>query len=240
MEKNLFSREEFASKTAVAEVILDEWTKAKLLKPAGFTEEGVPLYAASDLGRAAHIQKLIELGYGLEEIQKIVKKFGLPRDQREAKQKTSAGKFLTVGELAERAGISPRTVKHWEDVGIIEPDMRSGGGFRLYSDVYVYLCKLIRDLQLFGYTLEEIKVISGYFRDFLAIQKDSQGFPPDETARRLDEMLAAIDALYEKTRLLKDGISRWEDLVKKKKKDILGLKDKNRKRRVKPEGGGHA
>ena len=41
--------------------------------------------------------------------------------------------YLTVGNLADKIGVSPRTIKHWEDKGIIEPDMRSDGGFRLYS-----------------------------------------------------------------------------------------------------------
>jgi len=66
-------------------------------------------------------------------------------------------KHLTIGGLAKRVGVSARNIKHWEDKGIIEPDMRSEGGFRLYSQVFVYLCDLIKDLQLFGYKTGEKK-----------------------------------------------------------------------------------
>ncbi len=119
-----------------------------------------PFSHAAGLDRVAHIKRLADLGYGTEEILKIIKKVGLPRDGRGRKQAAQKDRFLTVGNLAERSGVSPRTIKHWEDKGIIEPDMRTEGGFRLYSESYVFLCQLIRDLQLFGYTLEEIKAVS--------------------------------------------------------------------------------
>ena len=148
--------------------------------------------------------------------------------------------YLTVGDLAERVGLSPRTIKHWEDKGIIEPDMRSEGGFRLYSGVYVYLCELIRDLQLFGYTLEEIKAISDDVRALMAIQDDIDALPKAEVDAKLGAMLRAVQALFDKMDMLKGGIDRWEDLLKKKKKDIHALKAKNQKRGKAAIGDDHA
>ncbi|MCK7489606.1 MAG: MerR family DNA-binding transcriptional regulator [Anaerotruncus sp.] len=49
---------------------------------------------------------------------------GTDSGRRRRRRRTS---FLTVGNLAERSGVSPRTIKHWEDKGIIEPDMRTRG-----------------------------------------------------------------------------------------------------------------
>jgi DNA-binding transcriptional MerR regulator len=171
------------------------------------------------------------LGYGPDEIRIIIKKVGLPKIVEKREKPAPSEKFLTVGNLAERVGLSPRTIKHWEDKGIIEPDMRSEGGFRLYSGVYVYLCELIRDLQLFGYALEEIKVISDYFRDILAFQNDLEAFPKNDVSQKLEAMLKEIRILFDKMDLLEKGIRRWEDLLKKKKKEILNLKNKNQKRK---------
>ena len=230
MEKTVFIQNEFLQKAGVSRETLREWIKWKLVRPAGFTEEQVPLFSEESLARTAHIQKLVELGYGLDEIQKILKKVGLPQLKTGKKAASAKERFLTVGDLAERSGVSPRTIKHWEDKGIIEPDMRTEGGFRLYSEAYVYLCQLIRDLQLFGYTLEEIKVISDDFRDFLAIQDGMDSFPKADVRTKLEAMLKEIQTLHEKMKLLKEGIARWEDLLKKKKKDVLGLSSKNQKR----------
>jgi DNA-binding transcriptional MerR regulator len=240
MDQPLFTLEELTAKVRVHESEIAAWTEAKLLKPAGFTDENATFYTAVDVDRALHIQKLRDLGYGLDDIQKILKKVGLPKTAEAFKKDKSAGKFLTVGQLAERTGLSPRTIKHWEDIGIIEPEMRSEGGFRLYGDIYVYLCQLIRDLQLFGYTLEEIKAVSGYFRDFLTLQKDLSAAPREEAARKLEAMLGAVEEMTAKMNLLKSGTARWEDLLKKKKKEIVALRTKNEKRATPAKGQAHA
>ncbi len=230
MNKKIFTRDEFIAKFELREAALQEWERAKLLKPVGFTDDKVPLYSEEMMARISHIQKLTDLGYGTEEIQKILKKVGLPKTVEKKRKPKDSDDYLTIGNLAERVGLSPRTIKHWEDKGIIEPDMRSEGGFRLYSGVYIYLCELIRDLQLFGYTLEDIKKASDYFRYFLTIQENLDAFPKAEVSSRLDDMLAEIKVLFDKMNLLEKGIRRWEDLMKKKKKEILELKHKNQKR----------
>jgi len=230
MNKNIFTRDEFMTKFKLTEASLREWEKDKLLKPAGFTDEKTPLYSKEMGEKVTAIQKLADLGYGTAEILKILKKIGLPKTAEEKRQSKSPERYLTVGDLAELVRLSPRTIKHWEDKGIIEPDMRSEGGFRLYSGGYVYLCELVRDLQLFGYTLEEIKEISDYFRYFLAIQENPEAFPKAEVSSELDAMLTEIKVLFDKMGLLQKGIKRWEDLMKKKRKEILDLKNKNQKR----------
>lgn len=236
MQKNVFTREEFLARFNISEETLTDWERLKLLKPVGYADDKVPCYAEDLGGKIQHIQRLSELGYGPEEIQKIIKKVGLPKSPKEKEKTEELGEFLTVGNLAERAGLSPRTIKYWEDKGIIEPDMRSEGGFRLYSGVYVTACELIRDLQLFGYSLEEIKEISDYVRDFFALRENKDAFSKTETARRLEGMLEKVEALFEKMNLLREGIKRWEDLLKKTKKQISELKNNNEKKGDKSKG----
>jgi DNA-binding transcriptional MerR regulator len=230
MNKDILPLDELALKAGLPAERLAEWSKAKLLKPDGFADDKTPLFAPAGLERVALIQRLADLGYGTEEITKIVKKVGLPREERGRKKDAEKAKFLTVGNLAERSGVSPRTIKHWEDKGIIEPDMRTEGGFRLYSESYVVLCQLIRDLQLFGYTLEEIKAVSDDVRTLLGIETDPEAFPAPEVERRLAALNEAIEALFAKMKLLEEGIDRWQDLLKKKRKDIAALRARNKKR----------
>ncbi len=231
MNNDVFTLTDLALKAGASTDELEAWTKARLVRPAGYADDKSPLYAVEALDRITHIRKLEGLGYGREEIQKIVRKVGLPAGAGEkGRKKPKKAPYLTVGSLAERSGVSPRTIKHWEDKGVIEPDMRTEGGFRLYSDSYVFLCQLIRDLQLFGYTLEEIKDVSDEVRDFVSIEGDLARFPKADVGERLEGMLGRIQALRDRMRLLGEGIDRWQDLLKKKRKDILSLKERNRKR----------
>ncbi|MEN6311257.1 MAG: MerR family transcriptional regulator [Acidobacteriota bacterium] len=240
MNQDILTSQDLARRAGVAEDVLDGWIKAKLLRPAGFADDQTPLFPVGALERVGQVRKLAELGYSLENIQKIIKKVGLPQDGDGRKEVLEKDRLLTVGNLAEQSGVSPRTIKHWEDKGIIEPDMRTEGGFRLYSGSYVLICQLIRDLQLFGYTLEEIKVVSDDVRTLLAIQDDIGAFSKAEVDAKLDGLLQAIQALFDKMDMLKKGVERWEDLLKKRKKDIHGLKSKNEKRGKAAKGGDNA
>jgi len=230
MKKMIYSQADLIQHTGILEKNLDAWVRLKLLKPDGTTADAVPFFTSLSLEKAIHIQRLVELGYATEDIQKIIRKVGLPSHKSNAKRQPKAREFLTVGDLAERVGVSSRAIKHWEEKGIIEPEMRSEGGFRLYADVYVYFCELIRDLQLFSYSLEEIKAISDLFRDFLSIKDDLDARSKEATEAKLEEMLTRIQAFYQKMGQLKKGLERWDELLKKKKKEIIALRARNRKR----------
>jgi len=233
MNKSMFLREELLEQAGISEKELRDWEQRKLLKPVGRTKDQLRLYSLESLDRILHIQKLQALGYQPEHVQKIIKKVGIPRIGEHEEPNEALHRFLTVGDLAGRVGISPRAIKHWEDKGIIEPEMRSDGGFRLYSEGYVYLCELIKDLQLFGYSLEEIKVISDLFRDFLALSQSLSAFSPAEGAGRLESMTEHIKRFEDKMALFKSGMERWETLLKKKKREISSLKSQIKKRRLK-------
>jgi len=121
MSKNAFTLQEIRSRAGVSEETLELWLKQKWIKPAGFSDDLTPLFSEEAAARLENIVKLRELGYGADEIQKIIKKIGLPKSRTERAGDRDLDKHLTVGALAEQAGVSPRTIKHWEDKGIIEP-----------------------------------------------------------------------------------------------------------------------
>lgn len=230
MDRKMMLESEFLEMTGIREPELKEWQNSKLIKPDGITSENIPFFTKDTIDRALKIKNLVDIGYGFKDIQRIVKKVGLPGKEEQVKKSDKVNKYLTVGILAERVGVSSRTIKYWEDKGIIEPDMRSEGGFRLYSEVYIYLCKLIKDLQLFEYSLEEIKEISYLFRDYLALDEGLERYPVEQNDKKLNVMLKKIRELNQKMDLFKKGIERWEELLNKKKKEIISLKQRNKKR----------
>ena len=229
-ERTVFTAGELAERAGIEQEALDRWVDAGLVQPDGRGSTGVPFFSESVIERIGHIRRFLEMGYREEEIAKILRKVGLPEEGRRRGGRSETENLLTVGALAESVGVSPRTIKHWEDKGIIEADARSEGGFRLYQEHYVYLCHLIQDLQLFGYSLDEIKQISDYFRDFMVLRDDLTQYSADEAERKLGEMLAEIDNLFQTTAQLRSGIERWEKLLNKHKKLIADLRRKNGKR----------
>lgn len=62
-----------------------------------------------------------------------------------------------VGEIADRLGVSPRTIKYYEELGLIQPETRSQGGFRLYGKEEVQQLERILRLKSIGYSLAAIR-----------------------------------------------------------------------------------
>ena len=66
--------------------------------------------------------------------------------------------LLQIGEVADRTGVTQRTLRFYEERGLLKPPTRMEGGFRLYSENDVSRVEQIRQLQnLLGLTLAEIK-----------------------------------------------------------------------------------
>lgn len=66
--------------------------------------------------------------------------------------------YLQIGEVAERTGVTQRTLRFYEEKGLLKPPSRLEGGFRLYSEDDVLRVEQIRRLQtLLGFTLADIK-----------------------------------------------------------------------------------
>ena len=67
---------------------------------------------------------------------------------------TSGGAFLQIGEAADRAQLTQRTLRYYEEKGLLHSPTRMDGGFRLYSDEDMERIDRIRQLkELLGFSL---------------------------------------------------------------------------------------
>lgn len=73
-------------------------------------------------------------------------------------QETPVPPYLQIGEAAERAQLTQRTLRYYEEKGLLSPPTRMDGGFRLYSPEDMERIGRIRQLKdLLGFSLAEIK-----------------------------------------------------------------------------------
>ncbi|MGA9872680.1 MAG: MerR family transcriptional regulator [Rhodococcus sp. (in: high G+C Gram-positive bacteria)] len=64
---------------------------------------------------------------------------------------------MQIGEVAQRTELSIRTLRHYDEVGLVTPSARSAGGFRLYTDADVERLLVIRRMKPLEFTLAEMK-----------------------------------------------------------------------------------
>ncbi|RNE48823.1 MerR family transcriptional regulator [Corynebacterium alimapuense] len=113
---------------------------------------------------------------------------------------------MKIGEVAELTGLSIRTLRHYDDLGVISPSGHTPGGFRLYGEADLERILLIRRMKPLGFTLEEIRDFLGHVDELEAGQlhagKVVDNYREDARARldslRLkvsyaEEFLALID-----------------------------------------------
>jgi MerR family transcriptional regulator, copper efflux regulator len=71
---------------------------------------------------------------------------------------------MRIGELAERAGISAKAIRYYEQIGIMTPPERSASGYRAFDEAAPGRLGFVRAAQALGLTLGEIRQIIA-FRD---------------------------------------------------------------------------
>lgn len=87
-----------------------------------------------------------------------------------------------IGEAAAQSGLSLRTIRFYEEVGLVPPSGRTAGGFRLYTDADIERLQLVKDLKPLDFSLEEMGEVLA-----LLDQLDEQGSDgPAELRDRLD------------------------------------------------------
>lgn len=69
----------------------------------------------------------------------------------------SSQDHLQIGEVAGRTELSIKTIRHYDEVGLVVPSARSAGGFRLYTADDVDRLLAIRRMKPLGFTLDEMR-----------------------------------------------------------------------------------
>jgi MerR family copper efflux transcriptional regulator len=70
---------------------------------------------------------------------------------------------MRIGELAQKAGVTPRTIRYYENLGLLSPSEREGKGFRYYTEAELTRLRKIDALQSLGLSLDEISSIIDLF-----------------------------------------------------------------------------
>ncbi len=115
---------------------------------------------------------------------------------------------LRIGEVAKSTGLTTRTLRYWEQLGLLSPSSHRESGERLYNASAIERVGRIRELQdLLGFSLAEVKVVLDAEDDLERIRSDYRANKTDPRRRRdlLVELIAANDTLLER---LDDTVGR--------------------------------
>ena len=118
-------------------------------------------------------------------------------------------RLLKIGQVTAQSGVPIRTIRYYEDLGLLRSSGRSEGGFRLFSQEVLARLAFIKRAQSLGLSLEEIGEI---------LQVYDRGTPPcDELKEKLEDKLLEIDRQVEQLLALRtelQGLLKgWKSLT---------------------------
>ncbi|MFD0211907.1 MerR family transcriptional regulator [Streptomyces hirsutus] len=119
---------------------------------------------------------------------------------------------MQIGEVAARTELSLRTIRHYEEAGLVVPSARSQGGFRLYTEGDVARLMVIRRMKPLGFTLDRM-------RELLAATDRLDGHagtgPPEGEEREelLESLRGFEEAARRRTADLRTQLARAEEFA---------------------------
>lgn len=75
----------------------------------------------------------------------------------------SSDEYLQISDLAEKLGITTRTIRLYEQMGLVEPPKRTEGGIRVYEKADVTRFKFVLKLKDLGLSLNEMKELADIY-----------------------------------------------------------------------------
>lgn len=80
-------------------------------------------------------------------------------DQEDSATEDHPRELMQIGAIAHLVGLSLRTVRYYEEAGLVLPAGRTPGGFRLYDNDAVERLRLIMKMKPLGFTLDEMRLL---------------------------------------------------------------------------------
>ncbi len=115
---------------------------------------------------------------------------------------------LTIGEIGERTGLSARTLRYYEELGLLPGVRRRSGGRRVYGDDEVERLRFIQRLKALGLSLAEIKELNAVYGI-----RGSTGAMLGRLEELLGRRLGELDARIGELQTLRGEIERYRENV---------------------------
>ncbi len=122
---------------------------------------------------------------------------------------TTVGHYR-IGELAQRVGLTERTIRYYEELGLLESVKRLDGGTRVYTDDDVRRLRFIRKLKTLGLSLQEMLELEGLY----GRHRSNRSVLPrllellDAHLAKITERIGELEGLRDEIRSYREHVSR--------------------------------
>jgi MerR family transcriptional regulator, copper efflux regulator len=101
---------------------------------------------------------------------------------------------LTIGDAATRSGVPAKTIRYYEQIGLIRPAERGANQYRSYSDTDVAMLRFVGRARRLGFSVLELKQLVALYRDRGRASADVKAIAVQHIAR-IDRKLAELQTV---------------------------------------------
>jgi DNA-binding transcriptional MerR regulator len=141
---------------------------------------------------------------------------------------TTEERLLRIGEVAEQVGVTTRTIRYYEELGLLGGGARTKGAHRYYTDADVTrLRELIRLRDLLGLSLDELVTLAEAEEARAALRDQWHGNPTDRQRRAILDR--AIELAQQQLDLVNARRAKLADFAAELEAKVANLRDRRRR-----------
>ena len=106
---------------------------------------------------------------------------------------------MNIGDAAAASGLPPKTIRYYEEIGLVPPPARRDSGYRDYGDREVHVLRFLARARGLGFSVEECRQLLALYRD--------RGRASADVKRLTEERLAAIDEKIAQLQALRGALA---------------------------------
>lgn len=111
---------------------------------------------------------------------------------------------MNIGEAAARSGLPAKTIRYYEDVGLVKPASRAGNGYRDYDERAVHILRFVQRARSLGFSVRQCQELLELYGDGRRASADVKGIAVarigdiDEKIAQLQSLRATLSDLAER------------------------------------------
>lgn len=106
---------------------------------------------------------------------------------------------MNISDVAEKTGLPAKTIRYYEEIGLVRPDRRANG-YRLFTDTHLHQLAFIGRARALGFSVEDCRTLLSLYQD----KGRASGDVKDVAQQHLAEIDAKITQLQQMRATLND------------------------------------
>jgi Cu(I)-responsive transcriptional regulator len=101
---------------------------------------------------------------------------------------------MNIGEVAEKSGVPAKTIRYYEDVGLIPPARRTESGYRDYDDRDLATLRFVQRARSLGFSVKDVGALLGLWHDNARASAEVKALAADHVSE-IDRKLAELKSM---------------------------------------------